>query len=754
VAKKIAPPKSTPVFRERRSWSGVSGFFQQRPRLARVFMLVAFVLAVALIFPRYGYLGHDYSLGKPWQEEDLIAPFDFAIMKSPRVLNQERQQALAGAYAVFLLNQPQLAENRARLENYFDQAAQINIQALERGPDSIRYRIQRELRNLRPHTNANTLVLVQHQYGGLPALKKRALEIYDRIYQLGYIDRSPDEIQSPMVSLRSTVSQEMVLDKKALISPASLPLLLQQETQNLSAHAAELVRNALAKWAEPNYLFDLHLTQEEQANALRYVSPISGKIEKGRVIIRHGEIVTPTVDRQIRSLYDVKYHKMDFANYLATLLGQIILLSLLAAIMIFFLRINRREIHRRTKRVSMIFFIFFLMVLILSAMNGMSAYISDTYEINLLYLVPLSMAAIMLTVFFDDRVGFLGNILIASMAAIANHNNFEIFFVQFIAGSVAVFNLKFLRKRQQFFLTTGWLLLAYTSAYLAYQIYLKSGFSSVNYQNLVLFVVNAFFTLATYPVIYIFERLFNLSSDLTYMELLDTDHPLLKDLAIKAPGTYQHSLQVANLSEEAAKKIGANALQVHAAALFHDIGKIYQPEYYTENKGSGPSPHTFLEPRQSAQIIISHVTLGETLARDYRLPEEMIDFIRTHHGYSRVEFFYHKYMKDNPEQRGNKVIEREFRYPGPLPTTKEQAIVMIADSCEAAARSLDNPTKEALEEMIERIVNSKINDNQLILAKITFRDLTIIKREILRILSSVYHHRVKYPDQQPAEQPA
>jgi len=668
-------------------------------------MLVAFVLAVALIFPRYGYLGHDYSLGKPWQEEDLIAPFDFAIMKSPRVLNQERQQALAGAYAVFLLNQPQLAENRARLENYFDQAAQINIQALERGPDSIRYRIQRELRNLRPHTNANTLVLVQHQYGGLPALKKRALEIYDRIYQLGYIDRSPDEIQSPMVSLRSTVSQEMVLDKKALISPASLPLLLQQETQNLSAHAAELVRNALAKWAEPNYLFDLHLTQEEQANALRYVSPISGKIEKGRVIIRHGEIVTPTVDRQIRSLYDVKYHKMDFANYLATLLGQIILLSLLAAIMIFFLRINRREIHRRTKRVSMIFFIFFLMVLILSAMNGMSAYISDTYEINLLYLVPLSMAAIMLTVFFDDRVGFLGNILIAS-------------------------------------------------AYLAYQIYLKSGFSSVNYQNLVLFVVNAFFTLATYPVIYIFERLFNLSSDLTYMELLDTDHPLLKDLAIKAPGTYQHSLQVANLSEEAAKKIGANALQVHAAALFHDIGKIYQPEYYTENKGSGPSPHTFLEPRQSAQIIISHVTLGETLARDYRLPEEMIDFIRTHHGYSRVEFFYHKYMKDNPEQRGNKVIEREFRYPGPLPTTKEQAIVMIADSCEAAARSLDNPTKEALEEMIERIVNSKINDNQLILAKITFRDLTIIKREILRILSSVYHHRVKYPDQQPAEQPA
>jgi putative nucleotidyltransferase with HDIG domain len=263
----------------------------------------------------------------------------------------------------------------------------------------------------------------------------------------------------------------------------------------------------------------------------------------------------------------------------------------------------------------------------------------------------------------------------------------------------------------------------------------------------VLLVMNVFFTLATYPFIYIIERIFRIVSDLTYMELLDGDHPLLKDLAVKAPGTYQHSLQVATLAEEAAKKIGANALQVHAAALFHDIGKIFQPEYFTENRADGPSPHLQLDPEKSAEIIISHVTLGEKLARDYKLPEEIIDFIRTHHGYSRVEFFYHKYLKAQPDATGNGAVERLFRYPGPLPTTKEQSIVMIADSCEAAARSLDNPTKEALEALIERIVTAKINDNQLILASLTFRDLTIIKREILRILVSVYHSRVKYPDQ-------
>lgn len=723
-------------------------YFRKNGGVTRFLLIAGFVLLVALIFPRYGYRGHDYVQGKPWQEEDLVAPFDFSVIKSPGVQDDERRQAIEGANEVFLLNHTIVEQNRLALQHYFVQLAEIDRELDGTKPgDSTGLAVELRLRTLRPIIESAAFGQIREQYTNLGVLRERALQLYNRIYTLAYIDKEPGAIASRMVSLRSQANMETVLDKNALMYPSRMEPMIRQACADLSPEAIRLVLNALKKYALPNYLYDQYLSKEEEAYALQYISPITGKISKGQVIIRHGDIVTPQHDREIRSLYAVKYSKMELRSYLSTLLGQIMLLSLLVAITVVFLKINRKEIHRRTRRLSLIFFIFFLIIIILVAVNGLSAYISEQYNINLLYVVPLSLGAIMLTVFFDDRVGFVGNIMVATMAAIANHNNFEIFYIQFIAGSAAVFNLRYLRKRQQFFLTTGILLLAYAMSYLSYQLYLKGDFTVINYQNLVLFVINAFFTLATYPIIYIFERIFGIVSDLAYMELLDTDHPVLKDLAIKAPGTYQHSLQVAHLAEEAAKKIGANALQVHAGALFHDIGKIYQAEYFTENKAEGASPHQTLEPRQSAQIIISHVVLGETLAREHRLPEEIIDFIKTHHGYSRTEFFYQKHLKDHPEDKDNKVREREFRYPGPLPTTKEQAIVMIADSCEAAARSLDNPTKEALEELIERIVTGKINDNQLILAKITFRDLTIIKREILRILTSVYHHRVKYPDQ-------
>ncbi|MBX3100885.1 MAG: HDIG domain-containing protein [Bacteroidetes bacterium] len=720
--------------------------YRKRGKLARLLISGTFVILTVLLLPRNSQSGHDYVVGNIWQEDDLTAPFDFPIQKSAEALQQEKQTILADVHEVFLLSN-QAAQHLDELRNYFAELEKIDTEDLASTEDSIKHQISQLLSEQKAQVNATTLLLVKTRYPSLQPLQERALAIANYCYRLAFIDKNPNMIAGHMVSLRRIPSEELLLDKNVAVNPASLQNIVLNNCRDLSPEAVELITLAVRTYVKPNFRYDHNLTQQEQQVALDQISPIAGKIRKGDIIIRRGEMVTSQKDQEIRSLYAVRYMNNGWSHFLSMAFGQFILVILLTVITTVFIRLNRSELHRRLRKMAMLFFTYLFMVALLFAVDGLGGNFLEAFNVNLYYAVPLSMAAILVTVFFDDRVGFLSNILVASLAAVANNNNFEIFFIQFVAGSIAVFNLKFLRKRQQFFLTSGVLLAAYITAYLGYQLYLKGSFTQINYQVLVLLVMNVFFTLATYPVIYIVERIFRIVSDLTYMELLDGDHPLLKDLAVKAPGTYQHSLQVATLAEEAAKKIGANALQVHAAALFHDIGKIFQPEYFTENRGDGPSPHLDLPAEKSAEIIISHVTLGETLARDYKLPEEIIDFIRTHHGYSRVEFFYHKYLKENPDANGSGAVERMFRYPGPLPTTKEQSIVMIADSCEAAARSLDNPTKEALEALVERIVATKINDNQLILASLTFRDVTIIKREIVRILTSIYHSRVKYPDQ-------
>ncbi|GIV44622.1 MAG: hypothetical protein KatS3mg035_1745 [Bacteroidia bacterium] len=348
----------------------------------------------------------------------------------------------------------------------------------------------------------------------------------------------------------------------------------------------------------------------------------------------------------------------------------------------------------------------------------------------------------MLPFFFDDKIGYVTNNTLAVLGATIVPNSFEFFFIHFTAGTLAIYSLSYMRSRSQFFITNVILFVSYALAYLGYHFYLLGDIRQINYNNLFLFAINIAFSLITYPLIYLFERIFGLSSDLTYIELLDMKHPLLVELSIQAPGTYQHSLQVANLAESAANKIGANGLQCRVGALFHDIGKTINPEYFIENQKSRDS-HQLLTPQQSADVIIAHVTLGVEMAQQYNLPTEIIDFIRTHHGNSRVEYFYRKHT----DIQGNSKDDASFRYPGPLPVSKEQAVVMIADSCEAAVRSLDNLTEEKIINLVELIVEHKIKDGQFAHSHLTFRDINKIKTDIQKNLVTMNHKRIKYPDQ-------
>jgi putative nucleotidyltransferase with HDIG domain len=333
--------------------------------------------------------------------------------------------------------------------------------------------------------------------------------------------------------------------------------------------------------------------------------------------------------------------------------------------------------------------------------------------------------------------------MIAVFAGAIIPNGFEYFFIQLCGGAAAVYSINRLRNRADFFISLSLIFITYVFSYIGYKFYTRGSFASIEYINLMLFALNIMLTFITYPIIYVFERIFGITSDLTYIELLDTNHPLLKELSVRAPGTFQHSIQVANLTEAVLNKIGGNSLQAKVGALFHDVGKMLNPIYFIENLGDHQNPHDLVSYHESAEIVIRHVSDGVRLAQEHNLPTEVIDFIKTHHGTTRAEYFYRKHVEEHP---GENVDVVEFQYPGPLPFTREMAVLMIADSCEAAARASKDHGHDKLLSLVEGIIDNKVRQRQFDKANLTFKDLEDAKQVIYAMLSSMYHGRVEYPD--------
>lgn len=306
---------------------------------------------------------------------------------------------------------------------------------------------------------------------------------------------------------------------------------------------------------------------------------------------------------------------------------------------------------------------------------------------------------------------------------------------------VAIYSIRNLIKREQLLLSALFILSAYFISYLGIALLREGSFSEIEWINFVPFIVSVLLSLLAYPLIYAFEKMFGITSDVALIELTNTNNKLLRELAFKAPGTFQHSLQVANLAEAAIFKIGGNSLLVRAGALYHDIGKIENPQYFIENQNTALSPHDKLPYEQSAQIIIKHVYKGIEITRRHQLPESVIDFIRTHHGNTRVDYFYQSFLKNSPEKF---VDENIFRYPGPIPFSKETGVLMLADSVEAASRSLKNPDAQSINDLVERIINYKLEQNQLDNCDITLKDIETIKLIFKTMLMSIYHVRIDY----------
>jgi putative nucleotidyltransferase with HDIG domain len=411
------------------------------------------------------------------------------------------------------------------------------------------------------------------------------------------------------------------------------------------------------------------------------------------------------------------------------LLGQIILIAISIFVLLLFFIYFRKEILMDNRKIVLILMVIILITLFTS--------LTTTYSPAFLYLVPICLVPIVISAFFDTRLALYVHLITIIILGFLVPNSFEFIFLQFITGIIAVMNVANLQRRGQFFLTSVWIFVTYSVLYIGLILIQEGSLMEIDPIKFAMFGGSAVLTLFSYPLIYIFEKLFGFITDVTLV------NKLLRELSLKAPGTFQHSLQVANLAEDAIYEVGGNALLVRTGALYHDIGKMDMPMYFIENQVTGVNPHDDLTHEESTKIIISHVIKGIEKAKKHKLPEQIIDFIRTHHGIRKVEYFYILYKKDNPDEEFD---ESEFTYPGPIPFSKETAVVMMADSVEAASRSIREPDTERINELVDKIIDKQLDSGQFINADITLKDITRIRKILKKRLMTIYHVRIEYPE--------
>ena len=502
---------------------------------------------------------------------------------------------------------------------------------------------------------------------------------------------------------------------------------------DFSAYSIQLVQ-LFYSTIKPNTVFNESLTANALNEELSKLSKTRGIVTKGSRIVTKGELVDGEVYQKMVSL-KAKYETQNFSDsrYNWIVFGYILLVLLALVMLLLFIKTYRPEVYKNHTKVTFVFFNVLFMVLLTTAVVK--------FKPEFVYVVPLCILPLVIKAFFDARLGLFTHVITILLLGFIVPDSFEYFFLQVIAGIVTILSVPELYKRANLFISVGQITLIYLVAYFAFTIIHQGGLEGLEWGTFGLFILTGLATLFVQPLIYIYEKIFGLVSDVSLLELSDTNSTVLKRLADEAPGTFHHSLNVANLSEAAANEIGANAMLVRVGALYHDIGKMGNPTDFTENQATGINSHDDLSPKESARIIIDHVINGIEIARKNKLPDRVIDFIRTHHGTSTVHYFYMK-EKENNEA----ALLSDFQYPGPLPFSKETAILMMADSVEAASKSLKTPTSTLIDAFVEKIIKKQMDEGQYLNADITFKEIQKIKKVLKKKLNNMYHLRIEYPE--------
>jgi len=668
------------------------------------------ILIVFWMYPREGKFQYEYVKNRPWKHQDLIAPFDYPVYKDDAQLEKEIDSITRTSIPYFNLDttvaEQALAQLRTDLRS--DNESPIDLSALNP--------FRREI--------ADTL----------PGLIRK-------VYQTGIIE------MHPVIQEKDPMDTEVILRRRQLAKETSLADLLTEKKayeyimnalKDYTSRSEEeiLSRVTIAKYIEPNLLYDESMTRNVLNANLDEISTTQGMVQSGQIIISRGELVSPAKYRLVESLRkEYETNSNVYKNYSLLYLGQFILITVLFLSLLWYVSNFRRDMMRSSAQTLFLLSLVVIMV-------GLTKVTVNNEAISY-YVIPFAIIPIFLKTFFNVRFALFVHFLILLLAGFWIPNSYQFLLMNFLAGVVAVFSMRSYYRRSILFYIALFVGLTYTLIYVILSLLQEGTLEGVDWTQLLWFAGNGLMILTVYPLIYIFERLFGFISDATLFELSDTNQPLLRQLAEKAPGTFQHSLQVANLAEEAVLKVGGNPLLVRTGALYHDIGKMNNPYFFIENQHDNENPHDKVDFKTSAKIIIDHVMDGVEIAKRYNLPQQIIDFILTHHGTSTVQYFYKSYLSNNPE---DEVDIDEFRYPGPRPYMKEMAVVMIADSVEAASRSMKNISEESLSQLVDNIVAHQTAEDQYSEADITFSDIATIKKIFKQKLINIYHARIAYPE--------
>lgn len=671
--------------------------------LSRTLLVLITVLLIVWALPRNESKQFRYDIGKPWMYGSFIAKFDFPIYKTDETI-KEQEDSLLETYQPYYNYDPAVEKKQV----------------------------------------SKFLADYQNGIPGLPHNYVRLIaDRLHRLYQAGIMD-TPEYNEA----YRDSTSQVRLVsgNNAQSISLACVYSTLSAYEQlfideQIAMQRPILQRCNLNNYIEPNLIYDKGKSETERNDLLSSIPPASGMVMSGQKVIDRGDIVDEYTYRVLSSFErEIKRRSATQTQITNTIIGQVIFVTLMVFLFTMYLGLFRRDYFNKPRSIAMLYTLMTLFPVVVSLMMR--------HNFLSVYMLPFAMVPIFVRVFMDSRTAFVCHVTMILICTTAVRYQYEFIIIQLVAGLIAIYSLRELTRRAQVFKTAILVGIGSTFVYLALQLMQDNDFSSMDHDMYYHFVVNAVLLLIAYPMMYIIEKMFGFVSSVTLFELSNTNRGLLRDLSEIAPGTFQHSITVGNLAAEIANKIGANALLVRTGALYHDIGKMKNPVFFTENQ-AGVNPHDTLTYQESARIIISHVTEGVKLAERENLPTIIRDFIVTHHGTGITKYFYIKYKNEHPEEE---VDPAPFTYPGPNPFTREQAILMIADGVEAASRSLPEYTEESISTLVNRMIDQDVTDGYFKECPITFRDLAIAKLVLIERLKAIYHTRISYPEMKKASE--
>ena len=665
--------------------------------LATKTVLVCITVAIIVWFlPRNEGRMYRYDVGKPWMYGSVIAKFDFPIYKTDEAIKHEQDSLLKHFQPYYSLNP--LIEKK---------------------------QVERFLHDYEQGING-----LPKEYVGIVARQMQ------EIYQMGIINTNEyNNIFKDSTSMIRFVSGK---NAKSLKVSSFYSTIAAYEhifaNEKLADQRAILSRCNLNNYIEANIVYDKEKSDAEKNDLLSSIPLASGMVMSGQKIIDRGEIVNDYTCRVLNSFdKEMKRRSSTQDEIMTTFIGQILFVLILVMMFTSYLTLFRKDYFEKPRSLTMLYTMITLFPILVSMMMK--------HNFFSVYIIPFAMAAIFVRVFMDSRTAFITHVTMILICAAAVKYQYEFIIVQLASGLVAIYSLRELSKRSQIFITAILVTISSCIVYLALQLMQDNQVFNIDPSMYTYFIINGIFLLLSYPMMYLIEKMFGFISNVTLFELSNTNKGLLRNLSEIAPGTFQHSITVGNLAAEIANRIHANSLLVRTGALYHDIGKMTNPVFFTENQ-AGVNPHDQLSDLESAQIIISHVTEGLKLAEKFNLPGIIKDFISTHHGTGLTKYFYINYCNEHPDEQVDKEM---FQYPGPNPFTREQAILMMADTVEAASRSLNEYTEESISTLTNKLIDSQVADGFFRECPITFRDIALAKSVLIERLKSIYHTRISYP---------